>query len=104
MHGTVHPLDEPFASHPNCRCQATPITKTWAELGFTGIPDLPEPEPGSAVFARLSEAEQRQILGPGKLELFKAGKLELRDLVAVTNSRVWGKGRRERTLREVLSA
>lgn len=99
MDGEEFPLDEPFASHPNCRCTPVPITKTWAELGFTGIPDKPEPEPGHAVFARLSEAEQRSILGPGRLALYKSG-TPLSAFVQKTNSRVWGPGRQLRPLRD----
>jgi SPP1 gp7 family putative phage head morphogenesis protein len=97
MDGEEFALDEPFASHPNCRCAPIPITKTWAELGFGGIPDRPPPEPGSAVFARLSEAEQRHILGPGRLALYQQG-TPLSAFVQKTTSKTWGPGRQVRPL------
>lgn len=100
MDGQVFPLDEPFASHPNCRCTPMPVTKSWAELGFTGIPDLPEPEPGHAVFALLSESEQREVLGPGRLALYKSG-TPLSAFVEKTQSKVWGPGRQVRALRDM---
>lgn len=103
MSGTEHALDEDFASHVSCRCTQVPITKTWAELGFTGIPDTqPTMLSGAEAFARRSQADQRQILGPSKYALYQDDKLALRDLVTETRSKQWGKGRRERTLREIL--
>lgn len=30
-------IDEAVDVHPNCRCVAVPVTKTWEELGFAGI-------------------------------------------------------------------
>lgn len=103
MDGQEFGIDQTLDSHPNCRCSMQPITKSWAELGFTGIPDRPEPEPGHVVFARLSEDDQLKVLGPGKLELFKAG-TPLSAFVETTQSRVWGKGRREKALREIQHA
>lgn len=103
LHGQVFGLDVPFFSHNGCRCAAIPRTKSWAELGFSGIPDTrPEIPDGADVFAGLDEGVQRQILGPGKYSLYQSGKLGLSDLVAETNSGVWGPGRRVRTLAEVV--
>jgi SPP1 gp7 family putative phage head morphogenesis protein len=102
MDGTEFTVEDTLDSHPNCRCVMQPITKSWAELGFTGIPELPEPEPGATIFARLSEDRQREILGPGKYELFRTG-TPLSAFVEQTQSRVWGKGRRERALKEIVN-
>jgi SPP1 gp7 family putative phage head morphogenesis protein len=103
-HGSVHPVTEAFASHISCRCSAAPRTKSWAALGFDGIPETRlEVEPGESVFARLDSATQRQILGPTKLRMFNAGQLTFEQLVAETNSAKWGKGLRERSLREVMT-
>jgi SPP1 gp7 family putative phage head morphogenesis protein len=101
-HGTVHKLDERFASHICCRCCAAPLSKSWDALGFKGIPDnRPTIEDGATLFGRLSEADQRHILGAGKYDLFARGLLQLADLIAPTRSRTWGPGMRERTLREL---
>jgi SPP1 gp7 family putative phage head morphogenesis protein len=89
MHGTIHPLTEPLASHPACRCVSIPIV------------DLNAPsrvKPGAEEFARLSEAEQRQILGPGKFAAYSAGKLPLENLVGFRRDPRWGPVRFERSL------
>lgn len=33
MNGTIHPLSEEMDSHPNCRCSAAPVSKSWADIG-----------------------------------------------------------------------
>lgn len=33
QHGSEHPLDEDFGSHPNCRCSPVPETYSWEEIG-----------------------------------------------------------------------
>ncbi|MGK2898836.1 MAG: minor capsid protein, partial [Burkholderiaceae bacterium] len=53
MHGEVFPLDEPFGSHPNCRCSAAPLVKN-------------QPPPvvrGETLFAQLDDAAQLRVLG-----------------------------------------
>lgn len=88
----------------NCRCSMLPQTVTWAELGF----DVPETradvEPGTEWFARQDEALQREMLGPGKLAAYRAGRITLPDLVEVTHHPRWGRGRRERSLRDALAS
>ena len=103
QHGSFHPLDEAFASHPACRCAPAPQTRPWAELGF---PDVPETridiESGETWFARQPATAQKQILGPGKHRAFVEGRITLADLVEPTDSPVWGAGIRERSLRDAL--
>lgn len=83
MHGTFHPIDEPFASHASCRCRMS----------------LRQPRvSGVDWFAGLHPDVQRTILGPGKFLLWQSGRLTLADLVAETNSPRWGPGRAERPL------
>ena len=88
MDGTVHPLTEDFASHPACRCVASPITE------YSDPPD----ETGEQWFARQSEEVQRAVLGPEKLALYKAGKITLGDLVVRTAHPRWGPGLVEASL------
>jgi SPP1 gp7 family putative phage head morphogenesis protein len=93
MHGTLHSLDDPLASHPACRCTQQPVTAS-----------SPRRPTGEEEFAKLSEREQRVILGPGKFELYKAGSMNLRDLVEDTHSARWGAGRRVRSLKDTRDA
>lgn len=103
LHGQEFPLSEPFASHPACRCAPVGISRSYAELGIDGIPE-PEPPPkGADVFATLSEADQRRILGPNKLRLYQEGRLRLADLVVETDGGRWPPGKREATLRELIA-
>lgn len=104
MHGTIHPLDEPFASHVQCRCSPVPRSKPWSAI-FGREVDIPETRPeianGADLFAALDESEQREVLGPGKYELYRSNHLQLVDLVARTQSPKWGDGLREKSLKEL---
>jgi SPP1 gp7 family putative phage head morphogenesis protein len=62
MHGTIHPLAEPFGSHPACRCTPVPI-----------VEGRPLPELGVDRFAALTLGQQREILGPGRLAAYRGG-------------------------------
>jgi SPP1 gp7 family putative phage head morphogenesis protein len=106
MHGTVHRLEEHFASHPRCRCTPIPKTKSWRELGFAVPEELsaPPPEPGPDLFARLPEAQQRAILGPAKYAAYQAGAISLEDLRGFRRDPRWGRVGYERSLREILGA
>lgn len=101
MHGRVFPLSTPFGSHPNCRCAAVPVTVTWAELGYSAIPNRPPLPMGEQVFAGLPESDQRAVLGPGKLALYQEGRIRLSDLVGERVDPQWGLVRWERSLRDI---
>ena len=78
--------------HFNCRSVEVPITKSFKELGI----DLPEP-PGTTrasedghidvntsfedFLRRKGQAYQDEVLGEGRAELWRQGKITLRDLV-----------------------
>ena len=91
MHGTVHPLDEPMAAHPNCRCTMLPNVDGWTSPVPTGAEE----------FDKLTPAEQQVILGPGKYKEFAEGRLELGDVVARRYSPIWGPSVGERNLSEL---
>ncbi len=104
QHGSIHPVTESLHSHPNCRCIMVPRMPPWSALGFPGVPDLrPRIQTGPERFATFTDSAQLSILGPGKFEAFKAGRLILADLVTHTHSERWGPGTREATLAEALS-
>lgn len=103
MHGTVHPLSERFASHPNCRCAPVPVTRSFRELGLDVEDSAPEPGPtGVEAFGKLAASEQRQILGPAKFAAFRAGKIDLADVRGFRRDRKWGPVGYERSLREIV--
>lgn len=79
--------------HFNCRSVEVPITKTFKELGLKNVP-----EPASSTRAssdgqidadttfkgfldRKGKAYQDKMLGPGRADLWRAGKITLKDLV-----------------------
>lgn len=75
MHGTEWPVTEPGPiDHHSGRCARIPRTKTWAELGFPGIP---EPDLGTVDagewFDGLTEHEQRSMLGKAGYDAWRAG-------------------------------
>lgn len=102
MHGTEHSYSETLDDHPNGRCVAAPKVKSLAEI--VGDPDIPDTrpviEPGPAQFAKLSKADQEEILGPGVYALFQAGKIDLSHMVVQTRDPRWGTMRRPATLAE----
>lgn len=90
--------------HFNCRSIEIPLTKTFREMGI----DIDEPKPTTRAsdegpiaadttfegfLGRKTKAYQDEMLGEGRAELWRAGKITLRDLVN-------GEGR-PRTLQEL---
>jgi SPP1 gp7 family putative phage head morphogenesis protein len=103
MDGREFDTKVPMGSHPNCRCVLVPVSKSWEELGFEGIPDTrPAPgETGEQWFARQTEEVKLGILGPAKLARYNEGKLTLRDTVGYRNDSEWGPNRWERSLIQI---
>ena len=91
MDGTLHPASEVMAEHPNGRCAQVPRAKTYAEiLGDPSLPDNRVPlVTGEDRFAALSYARQREILGPGHHDLYRAG-LSLAAMVERLPNATWG--------------
>lgn len=90
MHGTEHPLSEhgPIG-HQNCRCARTPLTRSWADLGFPGIPDRPSViEPGEEWLTRQPEATQIAVMGPARYAAYQAG-TPLADMATVRHTTGW---------------
>lgn len=67
----------------NCRCSMVPLPKT----DFGG----PQPQSGEAYFQQLTDAEQNRILGTGKAEMYRDGKMTLKDNVVWRDSPEWGR-------------
>lgn len=89
MHGSFHPNDEPFGTHPSCRCVMVPF------MGGKNPVTL-----GPTVFKNLPEDKQRKILGPKKLELYKSG-VPIKYAVGYRIDPTWGPIRWERSAGEM---
>ena len=92
INGNDLPYNGGVPRHFNCRSVEVPITKTFKELGV----DIPEPKPGTrastigpvpsditfdAFLKRMGTAWQNKTLGVGRAQLWRDGKITLRDLV-----------------------
>lgn len=102
--GTVHPIEEPGPyGHPRCRCHRSPVTKPWAELGFTGVdePDGAAFPSGRAVFAGLPPAVQASILGPARHAALTDGRVTWDDLTRVAPNPGWRPSARLVPLRDL---
>jgi len=93
QHGSIHPLDEPLNDHHNGRCAAIPLVKGGSN---------PVKETGQDWFDNLSEAEQKAIMGQGRLEAYKAGKFEFGALSGVRDDEVYGPMRVAASLKELV--
>lgn len=100
QHGSVHPLDEQMASHPNCRCVMVPLSRSWSDLGFPGSDEPAAITPGPQRFARAPERVQLAVLGPSKLDAYRRGQVRLGDFVAWRDDPRWGPSTRAAGLAE----
>lgn len=94
MDGRTYPLDgvkPDIPAHMSCRCVYTPITKTWRQMGIP-IDELPPARrdmddiiPGEMTFDefldRKGTAFQDDMLGPGRADLWREGKITISQLV-----------------------
>lgn len=90
MHGEVFAVEETLPGHPNCRCAMVPKTKSWDELGLSGVPETTVDVPtGASQFKLLDPTAQRRILGPTRFEQYQNGK-PLTDFVSIADNPLWG--------------
>lgn len=81
LDGEIYPTDELMSVHPNDRCIMIPLVR--------GASD-PTWESGEAWLKRQDPEMQQHILGPGALERWNKGDIELIDLVNKTEHPIWG--------------
>ena len=106
INGTTLPFNGGPPRHWGCRSVLTSITKTFAELGIKGLPELPDTgERASDLgpidrkttmdqFLKMHDTDwQDKMLGKGKAQLWRDGKITLSQLVDGTG--------RELTLEEL---
>lgn len=94
-HGTVYPVTERLQDHHNGRCTAIPIVPLAQRMG------IPEPRLGDseAWFNAQPESVQRNIMGPGIWEGYRAGRWNFRSLTTTYEDHVYGTMWRAPTLR-----
>ena len=61
---------------------------TWTIERVKTNPKVPS---GEEEFAKLDEQQQLGVLGKGRYELYKAGKLDFGKLATFTDDKVWGR-------------
>src|SRR3990172_1519370 len=102
QHGSVHELTETLDDHHNGRCAPIPQTISYQDLGLD-IPETIAPtESGEDWFNRQPEAVQRDMMGPGMFEAFKAGKVGFGDFSRAYDDAVYGQLLREASLKDIL--
>lgn len=79
--GTLYPLDVPFAAHPQCRCSLVPLVRG---------AEMPAWEDREVWFRRQSPETQRQIMGPGRHELWARGAVPFERFFTVRENATWG--------------
>lgn len=94
MHGSFHPVDEPFASHVMCRCSPVPQVRT------EGVQE--RAETGERWFARQRQSTQEAILGKAKTAAYQDGAIKLKDVVGFKRDRRWGPMRFEKSLTDIV--
>jgi hypothetical protein len=98
LDGTVSDIEEAFDTHINCRCTSVPKTRSWEELGFEGLPEIPDAGSGPSIFEGLSDKDKERILGGSKFAAYQRGDITLKDMVGKSFSKEWGGARHEVSL------
>jgi hypothetical protein len=91
-HGTFHELAEKLDGHYNCRCSPIPVVEGLTE----------DVQGGQAWFDGLSEAEQKNMMGPGKYDAYKAGLFEFSALSNQQDNEIYGTMRTETALKDLV--
>jgi hypothetical protein len=92
QHGSIHDMSETLDDHYNGRCAMLPYIE-----GLS-----PTEQTGQAWFDGLSEQEQSKLMGPGKLEAYKAGKFTFDKLSKQVDNEVYGSMKTEAPLIDLI--
>lgn len=101
-HGRVYPVTEPGPDdHQNGRCTRLPKLATWAELGITA-PEPPSLLPdGEKAFNTLPKAQQLEIFGPSRLDLYQSGAVTWDQLATWRDTPQWRRSNVPTTVRDL---
>ena len=102
MHGTTWPLDQAGPWDHQCgRCARAPLVKSWAELGIPNVEGEDLTPDAQRVFAALPPDEQLAVMGPGRLALLTAGRVQWSDLAVRRDNQAWRPSYVPRPVREL---
>lgn len=83
MEGEEFALEDDFDTHPNCRCSAAPLTRGQTASDFVTTAD--------DQFAAMDEADQRDLLGPSRYDLWEGGQVaSLKDFTGTAEDPIYG--------------
>jgi SPP1 gp7 family putative phage head morphogenesis protein len=101
-HGRVYAVTEPGPDdHPRGRCTRLPKLASWKELGITA-PEPPSVLPnGETTFNKLSRADQLQVFGPGRLDLYRSGQVTWDQLATWRDTPQWRRSNQTTTVRDL---
>jgi SPP1 gp7 family putative phage head morphogenesis protein len=79
--GEIYDSEDGFDAHPNCRCSTVPI-----------VPGVEEEAMPSSEqwFQEQNEETQRDMMGPGRYDLYTSGAVGWSDLSQHTSNETWG--------------
>ena len=104
LDGKRYAVGQPLDEHVNGRCALVPITPTYRELGIP-VDEAPfRVESGQDWFMGQSAGTQRGMMGPGKYDAWRSGKVSLDDMATTHRDRVWGDQAVETPLKDLLAA
>lgn len=90
QHGSLHAADEPGPfDHVNGRCTATPVTKSWRELGINQSERLSAMPDARTWFDSLPHVDKVSIMGAKRLELLQSGRISWDDLSVLKHNPGW---------------
>jgi SPP1 gp7 family putative phage head morphogenesis protein len=91
MNGKVFPLSQPGPEgHQQCRCARSPVTKSWADLGFAGMPEPVDYFPDArAWFQMQSDADQVKMLGADRVAMLRSGEISWEDMATLKHNDGW---------------
>lgn len=99
MHGKRFDLDDVLNDHHLGRCAPVPITKSWAELGFSSSEELTPIISGEQLFTQqFSEQDQRRMMGTSRWNAWKDGLFNFDQLSTTYTDNVYGEMRKAASL------
>lgn len=94
QHGSFHPVNERLNDHHNGRCVAIPVTKLSKPFIEEGA--------GKSWFEQQPEGVQKQMMGAGKYDAWKAGKFDFNQLTKENKNDVFGLMKTEASLKDLI--